>query len=99
MGVDVSKKFCCKCCALALHRLDSCGLNKTCMLSRRKYSNILQCEENFNVMTSACASLSTNVESMHSSLVRINTDYLVQIAELLNQMQLEVMEDDGKKKH
>ena len=47
-------------------------------------------------MTSACASLSNNVESMHSSLVRINTDYLVQIADILNQMQLEAAQDDGK---
>ena len=27
------------------------------------------------------------LESMHESLVRINTDYLVQIADILNQMQ------------
>jgi len=43
----------------------------------KKYSNILQCEENFNHMTSACAQLSGNVQQMHGSLVRINTDYLM----------------------
>lgn len=46
-------------------------------------------------MTSACGSLSGNVQSMHGSLVRINTDYLVQIADILNQMQLESVEDQN----
>ena len=38
-------------------------------------------------MTAACASLSLNVESMHQSLIRINTDYLTEIADQLNLMQ------------
>ena len=45
-------------------------------------------------MTSACASLSGNVESMHDSLVRINTDYLTQIADTLHQMQQEAAGED-----
>ena len=53
----------------------------------RKYQNILSCEQNFNQMTSACGSLSENVESMHASLVEINTDQLTQIANLLNKVQ------------
>ena len=44
-------------------------------------------------MTGSCAQLSENVQSMHGSLVRINTDYLVQIADLLNQMQLEAVDE------
>ena len=47
-------------------------------------------------MTSACAHLSGNVQQMHGSLVRINTDYLTQIADTLHQMQLEAANDDGR---
>ena len=46
-------------------------------------------------MTSACASLSKNVESMHESLVRINTDYLTQISDQLNLMQVSPQNEDG----
>ena len=47
-------------------------------------------------MTGACGSLSQNVQSMHGSLVRINTDYLNQIADLLHQMQQEAAQDECK---
>jgi len=47
-------------------------------------------------MTGACGSLSQNVQSMHGSLVRINTDYLNQIADLLHQMQQEAAQEECK---
>ena len=49
-------------------------------------------------MTSACATLSQNVESMHQSLIRINTDYLTEIADQLNLMQNASSEEDQSSK-
>ena len=49
-------------------------------------------------MTSACATLSQNVESMHQSLIRINTDYLTEIADQLNLMQNASQEEDQSSK-
>ena len=93
MAEDASKKFFCKLRSIRKYLLFTYELS-VFITYRRKYQNILQCEENFNQMTDACGALSHNVQSMHGSLVRINTDYLVQIAEILNQMQLETVDQD-----
>jgi len=56
------------------------------MVCRKKYGNILSCEQNFLEMTEACDSLATNVVSLHDSLQVINQEYFSEIASKLQDL-------------
>lgn len=47
---------------------------------RKKYNNILQCEENYSDMQDACSTLNGNVAKMHEALLALNSECLEEIA-------------------